>query len=526
MFAVGIECSRRARYVGGVQRFAFFYGVTLADHALITVDALHLHQIAAGFHADGIGDFVIHALGEYFAGGVLDRYGGLLLLAIGVKDRGRAGHTGGVQRFRFDDRDLFLTDHVGAQQGDVAVLDQNVLPLLFRAAEVYRLQLAVVIERVVLDFRHAGGDRNGGQIRTAVERSGVDGGHPVLYGNVDQRFTILKRIAFDARCAICDDDGRQIFLGNRHFGNRKLFNGFSNSQLFNSRIAGKRRSPDARHTVSDSHGDQPRTVVKRGITNASHAVWDAHRSQPRAAGKCVAPDARHTVRDDYGGQVCAAGKCVAPDARHTIPNCHACKICAIFKCITFNTCHAIRNCHRRQPRAAVKRVIPDARHAVRDHEIFYFAAVQIQMICIIQRIGITIVEIDAAPRLQTADVDLCQARTAGKCVAPDARHAVWNGHRNQPRAAVKRVTPDARYAVRDGHRRQPRAAGKRATSDVCHAVRDCHRSQPRAAVKRVTPDACHASIIRHQTILIPENQCFTCSLNHTIVYCAIFCITN
>ena len=116
--------------------------------------------------------------------------------------------------------DIRRKEDIRPQQGNVAVLDQNILPLLFRAVENDGLQLAVVIKRVVLDLRHAAGDHDGGQLRAAVERAGIDGGHPVRDIDKGQLIAIFEGVWRKLRNRIQQGDLLQYGSRYRHSGQR------------------------------------------------------------------------------------------------------------------------------------------------------------------------------------------------------------------------------------------------------------------------------------------------------------------
>ena len=164
------------------------------------------------------------------------------------------------------------------------------------------------------------------------------------------------------------------------------------SNICQARAISERILPDARDAVRDDDARQARATGERRIPDARDAVRDVNARQARAFAERIIPDARDAVRDGDACQTRATIERVPPDARD-----------------------AVRDGDARQVRATVERRIPDARDAVRNNKIFYQIPIQVQIVCIIQRVGLIRRKTNLTPRRKVSDIYTGYARAIGEC---------------------------------------------------------------------------------------------------------------
>ena len=216
------------------------------------------------------------------------------------------------------------------------------------------------------------------------------------------------------------------------------------------RAAGECILPDTRHTVRDGDRGQRGAVFERTIPDARHAVWDGDRGQRGAFPERPIPDARHAVRNGDRGKRFAAVERIIPDARHAVTDGDRGQRFAECERTIPDARHAVRDGDRGQRFAPVERIVFHFRYRIRNDKVCHKRAVQVEIACIIQRIG-RIAKINIAPFCQVRNVNSGQRGAVPERITPDARHAVRDGDRGQRGAVFERIIPDARHAVFKNH---------------------------------------------------------------------------
>ncbi len=145
-----------------------------------------------------------------------------------------------------------------------------------------------------------------------------------------------------------------------------------------------------------------------------------------------------------------------------------------------NARNAVRNRNARQAAAVVERILTNARNAVRNHNIRCRFSVDVQIMCVIQRIAIGSIlpptirgfnlEIDIAPCRQVGNIDSIQAAAEVEHLIADARHAVADRYARQAATAVECTAADARHTITDCSARQIAAVVERIITNARHTV--------------------------------------------------------
>ena len=133
------------------------------------------------------------------------------------------------------------------------------------------------------------------------------------------------------------------------------------------------------------------------------------------------------------------------------------QITTALECAAANTRDGFRYRDALKTRATVECILFDGRHAVGNHEIGDHLIVQIQIICITQRVGIFIRKSDLAPCRKISDVDTRQIAAALECAAANARDLFRYIDALKTRATVERAVTNACDVIGKGDGCQARA---------------------------------------------------------------------
>ena len=133
----------------------------------------------------------------------------------------------------------------------------------------------------------------------------------------------------------------------------------------------------------------------------------------------------------------------------------------------------------------------DALDTVGDHQFRSKHAIQIQITCIIKRIGRSTIKVDFAPRGKVTNIYRCKTRATIERPIADALDTVADRHARKICAIFERPIADARYAVADRHARKICAIFERIIADARYTIRDHNARKSRATIERPIADACY-----------------------------------
>ena len=110
------------------------------------------------------------------------------------------------------------------------------------------------------------------------------------------------------------------------------------------------------------------------MSDARYAVWDHYARQPAATKERVISDACYAVGNRYARQTAATRKSRISDA-----------------------CYTIGDRYTRQPTTIRERMFSNSRYTIGNDKVSDKLAIQIQVMCIIERVGSRISKLDCIP---------------------------------------------------------------------------------------------------------------------------------
>ena len=122
---------------------------------------------------------------------------------------------------------------------------------------------------------------------------------------------------------------------------------------------------------------------------------------------------------------------------------NACKSGAIFERITSNACNAVRDCNACKRRTATECIILNFCSTIRNNKISNYSTIQIQIMCIIQWIGISTSKIYATPSGNVVYMYFFKSGATFKCITFNACHAVRYCNACKGVAIIERIISNA-----------------------------------------------------------------------------------
>ena len=156
------------------------------------------------------------------------------------------------------------------------------------------------------------------------------------------------------------------------------------------------------------------------------------------------------------------------------------QITASVKRSMINTCNGIGNLYTCQAAAFRKRIRTDGFHAIRD-------------------------------------CNVLQTTASRKCRRRDLSDTIAYLYTSQSTASRERPIANTCNAVGNFYARKTTAFRERLFADACYAVGDIYARKSTASIERIRSDACDTTITRDNTLVAPQNQCFSLSLNQAII---------
>ena len=155
-----------------------------------------------------------------------------------------------------------------------------------------------------------------------------------------------------------------------------------------------------------------------------------------------------------------------------------------------NVRDTIGNGHTRQRGASIERITANARDAIRNHKFSNQIAVEIQIVCIVQRIGSGITEFDIAPSCQIGNMNTHQRGAPRERITANTRNAIGDGDTRQSLAIMECHISNARDAIGNGDTRQRGAPRERRITNARDAIGDGDICQRGASIERIIANAC------------------------------------